>query len=63
MWTVAATHLETIFLDAASVEAAAQLVASRGLVPILQQQAHKAAHWLQERVLPLIGTSSFFLFQ
>ncbi len=63
MWTVAATHLETIFVDTESVEAAAQLIAARRLVPILQQKAAKCADWLQQRVFPLLGTgNSFFLF-
>jgi hypothetical protein len=59
MWTVAATHLETIFLDSESVDAAAQLIAARRLVPILRQNPTKCADWLQERVFPLLGRSWF----
>ena len=63
MWTVAATHLETIFVDTESVEAAAQLIAARRLVPILQQKAAKCADWLQQRVFPLLGTGNSFIFR
>jgi len=63
MWTVAATHLETIFVDTESVEAAAQLIAARRLVPILQQNAAKCVDWLQQRVFPLLGTGNSFIFR
>ena len=60
LWTVVATHLETIFLDTDSVDTAARLIKDRRLVSILQQKAAQCAAWCQERVFPLLGKQRFF---